>query len=213
MQQALKRASDSWLDATIDKCLTKGNCLWSYIDLTATGDLSFTDKTTQYESVWVRDLYKEKLRRLAEQLNETEQRRTAAMHSNDPNHPQCGVEHTYIEAPVIGDNCNLIIKLIEACEELYEATRIAIDPDYICLLKKEYLQDFIAELATKGATQLGIIDQCFLEAFMGNEDEDPSLSRLQEACLNRAIADNWPCPSTQADAAYLLQEARKNDGN
>ena len=76
IHEALKRASDSWLDATIDKCLTKGNWLWLHIDLKATGDLSFTDKTTKYESVWVKDLYKEKLRRLAEQLNEAQQRRT-----------------------------------------------------------------------------------------------------------------------------------------
>jgi hypothetical protein len=97
------------------------------------------------------------------------------------------------------------------CYELYESTGIAINEQEILDMALGYAEDFIAELATKGAAQLGIIDQCFLKAFMGNEDEGPSLSRLQEACLNRAIADNWPCPSTQAEQAYLWQEVRKND--
>jgi hypothetical protein len=102
----------------------------------------------------------------------------------------------------------------EARLELYEATGITVDVEELLDITLGYVEDFIAELASHwvGTTaQLGIIDQCFLEAFMGNEDEGPSLSRLQEACLNRAIADNWPCPSTQAEHAQLLQEARKND--
>ena len=135
------------------------------------------------------------------------------MHSNDPNHPQCGVEHTYIEAPTVPPLPNDGTWLGEARLELYEATGITVDVKELLDIALGYVEDFIAELATKGATQLGIIGQCFLEAFMGNEDEGPSLSRLQEACLNRAIADNWPCPSTQAEHAQLLQEARKNDDN
>ena len=133
------------------------------------------------------------------------------MHSNDPNHPQCGVEHTYIEAPTVPPMPHDGTWLEEASLELCEATGITADVKEIKGVGLGYLEDFIAELATKGATQLGIIDQCFLKAFMGNEDEGPSLSRLQDACVNRAIADSWPCPSTQAEQAYLWQEARKSD--
>jgi hypothetical protein len=101
--------------------------------------------------------------------------------------------------------------LEEASLELCEATGITADVKEIKGVGLGYLEDFIAELATKGAPQLGLIGQCFLEAYMGNEDEAPSLDRLVDACLNRAIADNWPCPSTQAEQAQLLQEARKDD--
>jgi hypothetical protein len=136
------------------------------------------------------------------------------MHSNDPYNPQCGVEHTYIEAPVIKDTDSTPFD--EAVKELYESTGIEVKPSELTYYARGYLEDFIAELATNGATNLSIINQCFLEAFKGGElalqDEEPSVYRLWDACANRAIADNWPCPSTQAEHAQLLQEARKNDG-
>lgn len=133
------------------------------------------------------------------------------MHSNDPNHPQAGAEHVYIEAPTIPFLDDDTSWFRNACHELYTSTGIVVDKDEVLDITLGYVEDFIAELATKGATQLSVIHQCFLQAFMGEQDEDPSLGRLNHACANRAIADYWPCPSTQADAAFALQEARKND--
>ena len=133
------------------------------------------------------------------------------MQSNDPNHPQGGVEHVYIEAPTVPLLDDDTSWFRDASDELQEATGIDVDLEEILATTLGYTEDFIAELATKGATQLSVINQCFLEVFMGNGAEAPSLSRLHDACVNLAIADSWPCHSTQADAAFALQEARKND--